>query len=165
MSSCGDSCGDGRPREPALSEAEGSSRAQFGSERGPPQLGESDLGLPHFLLDSLPSPLYMPRLRVGLPDADSKRELPIELGMRKVEIATAIQPVHQELIGLVSRAQPEASQIKLSGRGQFEARIAAHPVRKLLGQPYVLANVVLQALNPVMPDHKPELQRAETPPQ
>src|SRR5208282_5902694 len=34
--------------------------------------------------------------------------------------------------------------------------------RELLSQAHVLANVMLQAFDPVMPDHKPTLERAKT---
>jgi len=110
------------------------------------------------LLDSLPGSFNVAGLSVGLADAESKGEFAIELGMREVQVAATIQPVHQELIGLISRAQPEEDEVKLGGCGEFEARIVAHPSSKLLGQSYVLANVVLQSLNPVMPDHEPKLE-------
>ena len=128
----------------------------------------------------------MASLSVGLPNAEPKREFAIELGMREVKLAAAIQPLHQKLIGLIltgliltgliltgltlisltlismtSCAQPEANKIELGGRGEFEARIIAHPGGKLLGQAHVLANVVLQAFDPVMPDHEPKLERAK----
>src|ERR1035437_7527377 len=108
----------------------------------------------------------MTGLSVSLADAKPKSEFAIELGMRKVEVAAAIQPVHQELISLIlitmiSRAQPEADKVELGGRGEFEARIAAHPGGELLSQAHVLANVVLQPFDPVMPDHKPQLERAK----
>src|ERR1700682_6675836 len=61
--------------------------------------------------------------------------------------------------------QPEADEVQLGGRGEFEARIVAHPGGELLGQAHVLANVVLQAFDAVMPDYKPELERAKTAPE
>ena len=110
----------------------------------------------------------MASLSVGLANAKSKSEFAIELGVSQVEVAAAIQPLHQELIGMILvrvilvrtiyRAQPEADEVELSGRGEFEARIPAHPVGELLGQTHMLANVVLQAFDPVMPDHKPKLE-------
>src|ERR1700674_1605545 len=102
----------------------------------------------------------MASLSVGLPDAESKSEFAIELGMREVQVAAAIQPLHQELIGMIlvrtilvrtilvraiCRAQPEADEVELGGGGEFEARIVAHPGGELLGQPHVLANVLLRA--------------------
>src|ERR1700758_2875173 len=56
---------------------------------------------------------------------------------------------------------PEANQVERRGRGQFEWLIAAHPFREFLRQTYVLANVMLQSLDPVVANHKPELQRPE----
>src|SRR5713226_2729867 len=126
--------------------------------------------LPSLLLDSLPSPFHMAGLSVGLADAESKREFAIKLGMREVEVATAIQPLHQELIGMIlvrtiCRAQAGADEVEPGGRGEFEARIVAHPGGELLGQTHVLANVVLQAFDPVMPDHEPKLERTKTAPE
>src|ERR1019366_2356142 len=130
---------------------------------------------PSLLPDSLPRAFHMTGLSVGLADAESKRELSVELSVSEVQVAAAIQPVHQELIGLIlislilismiSRAQPEADKIELGRRSEFEARIVAHPGCELLSQAYVLANVVLQAFDPVMPDHKPQLERAKTAPE
>src|ERR1700690_2615961 len=77
-------------------------------------------GIPEFpslLLDALPGAFHMASLSVGLADAESKGEFAIELGMRKIQVAAAIQPVHQELIGMISRAQPEADEIELRRRG------------------------------------------------
>src|ERR1700675_5144459 len=61
--------------------------------------------------------------------------------------------------------QPKADKVQLNWRGEFEARIVAHPGGELLGQAHVLANVVLQAFDPVMPDHEPELERTKTAPE
>ena len=73
----------------------------------------------------------MTGLSVGLADAEPKREFAIQLGMCEVQVAAAIQPVHQELIGLIlislilismiSRAQPEADEVELGRRSEFEA--------------------------------------------
>src|SRR6266404_8018963 len=79
--------------------------------------------LPSLLLNALPGAFHMARLSVGLADAESKREFAIELGMREVQVAAAIQPFHQELIGLIlvrtilvrsiRRAQTEADEVEL----------------------------------------------------
>src|ERR1700730_7342821 len=61
--------------------------------------------------------------------------------------------------------QPKADKVQLNWRGEFEARIVAHPGGELLGQAHVLANVVLQAFDAVMPDYKPKLERAKTAPE
>src|SRR6266478_734895 len=80
--------------------------------------------LPSLLLNALPRAFHMPSLSVGLADAESKSEFAIELGMREVEVAAAIQPLHQELIGMIlvstiSRAQTEADEVELRGWGEF----------------------------------------------
>src|ERR1035437_8327486 len=80
--------------------------------------------VPSLLLDSLPCALDMAGLGVALAKAESKGEFAIELSMSEVQVAAAIQPIHQELIGMISRAQPEADDVELGGRGEFEARIA-----------------------------------------
>src|SRR5258707_14681046 len=54
--------------------------------------------LPSLFLDSLPGAFHMASLGVGLADAESEREFALELSMRKVEVAAAIQPLHQELV-------------------------------------------------------------------
>ena len=69
----------------------------------------------------------MARLSIGLADAESKGEFAIELGMREVQVPASIQPLHQELIGMIlvrtilvrkiCRAQTEADEVKLGGRG------------------------------------------------
>src|SRR6266436_4742621 len=126
--------------------------------------------LPSLLLNALPGAFHMASLSVGLSDAESKSEFAIELGMREVEVAAAIQPLHQELIGTIlvrtiSRAQTEADEVELRGCGEFETRIVAHPGGELLRQAHVFANVVLQAFDPVMPDHEPKLERTKTAPE
>lgn len=60
-------------------------------------------------------------LSVGLADAEAKRELVVELGMSKVQIAAGVQSVHEQLIGPVPGTQAEADQIELRGRGEFKA--------------------------------------------
>jgi hypothetical protein len=82
--------------------------------------------LPSLVLDSLPGAFHMTCLSVSLANAKPKGELAVELGMSEVQVAAAIQPVHQELIGLIlismiSRTQPEADEVELGRRGKFEA--------------------------------------------
>src|SRR5713226_9214964 len=69
------------------------------------------------------------------------------------------------LVRAIYCVQPAADEIELRGRGEFEARIVVHPGGELLGQAHVLANVVLQAFDAVMPDYKPKLERAKTAPE
>src|SRR5260370_39943919 len=105
----------------------------------------------------------MASLSVGWTDAESKRDLAIELGMREVEVAAAIQSLHQELIGMIlvrmilvrtilvrtiCRAQPEADEVELRGRSELEARIIAHPGGELLVEPHMFATMVLLCFEP-----------------
>ncbi len=78
------------------------------------------LELRSLLLDSLPGAFHMAGLSVGLADAEPKGEFAIELGIREVKVAAAIQPVYQELIGLIlismiSGAQTEADEVVWEG--------------------------------------------------
>src|SRR5258707_13910130 len=79
------------------------------------------------LLNALPRVLHVARLRVGLADAEPKSKFPVELGMREIKVAAAVQPIHQELIRLISRTQAEADEVKLGGRAAFKGRIFRHP--------------------------------------
>ena len=106
----------------------------------------------------------MARLRIGLADAKSQRKFVIELGMREVEVPAAIQTFQQLLIRSVSCPQPEANEIELMWGGKFKARIFTHPFGELLRQSNVLANVMLQSFNAIMPEHEPKLERPEPPP-
>src|SRR6266536_3750904 len=118
-----------------------------------------------FLLDAPPRPLDMPGLGVRLPNAKAQSDFTVELGVRQIKVATGIEAIHQSLVRLISRAQSEADQVELGGRGQLETRIGAHPFDQLLGKPYVLADVLLQAFDSVVPDHKPQFERAEPAPE
>jgi hypothetical protein len=60
------------------------------------------------LLDSLPCAFHVASLSVGLTYAEPEGEFAIEFGVREVDFAATIQAVHQQLIGLISGAQPEA---------------------------------------------------------
>src|SRR5260370_38474769 len=74
--------------------------------------------LSSLLLDALPGAFHMASLSVGLADAEPKGEFAIEPGMSEVQVAAAIQPIHQELIGLISPAHPEADKVESAGRGE-----------------------------------------------
>src|ERR1700678_536861 len=63
---------------------------------------------------------------------------------------------------MISGAQPETNKIELRRSSKLEARILLNPAGKLLGQAHMLANVVLQTFDPVMPDYKPKLKRTKT---
>jgi hypothetical protein len=94
-------------------------------------------------------------LSISLTDAEAQSKFIFKLCMCKVEVAAAIQIFHQPLVCAISRAQPEANQIKFAWSGQLKARVSAYPFRELLRQSDVLANVILQSLEPIMPQHEP----------
>src|SRR6266851_4276061 len=120
---------------------------------------------PGFLLNSLPGISHLPLSGISLADAQAQRDPVVEPGMRQIKIAAAVERVHQALVGLVAALQSEANQIQWSRRGQFKAIVLVHPGGKLLRQPHMLAHMKLQPFNPVMTQHKPQLERAKTPSQ
>src|SRR6266496_6752403 len=81
--------------------------------------------------------------------------------MGQIKIATSVQCVHEALVGLVARPQPETNQVQRRGNGQLKTRVAADPARELLGQPDVLADMELQPFDSVIAKHEPQLQRAK----
>jgi hypothetical protein len=85
--------------------------------------------------------------------------------MRKIKISTAIEPVHQILIAFVSTFVAETDQIQGHRRGQLKTVVVPDPRDKLLRQSDVLPDVMLQSLDPVVPDHEPQLERAKAPAQ
>ena len=98
---------------------------------------------------------------VCLTDAETQSEFSAEFGVGEEEITTAVEAIHDGLIGGVSGFVAKANQIQRDGSREFEIFVLAHPVGELLRQFYVAANVVLQAFDAVMADHEPELERAE----
>ena len=80
-----------------------------------------------FLLDALPGVFHMASDGVGLPHTKAQHETIAESRVGEVEIATAIQVVHQPLILVVAAAIAEADQIQGSGGYDFKARVLLHP--------------------------------------
>src|SRR6202043_3696894 len=78
-------------------------------------------------------------------------------------IAAAVEPVHDGLIRSVPTFVAKANQVQRDWRGNLKASILAHPAGKLLRELHVAADMMLEALNAVVPDHKPQFERAETP--
>ena len=83
----------------------------------------------------------------------------------RIELAARVEALQQPPVRVVARPQPEAHQVQRDRRGQLEARIVAHPAGELLRQRHVPPDVMPQPLHAVMPDHEPQLERAEPPPQ
>src|SRR6267154_340187 len=106
----------------------------------------------------------MPELSVGLADAEAQRQLPIQLCVRKKQIAAAVQPVHDHLIRLVPSFVAEANQVQRDWSSELEVLIVTDPLREFLCQLHVLPNVMLQSFDSIVADHEPQLQRAEAPP-
>lgn len=103
----------------------------------------------------------MAPLGVGLTDGHAQNEPPIQLGVREIEISAAVERVHQFLIEFVAPVQPETDKVKGWRDHEFKALVLADPGGKLLRKPDMLANVELQTLNAVIPQHKPQFERTE----
>jgi len=58
----------------------------------------------------------------------------------------------------------EADKVERDWRGEFEAIIFSNPLCKFPSEADVLAHVVLQAFNPIVPDYKPSFERSEAAP-
>src|SRR5258706_8899036 len=113
------------------------------------------------LLDQLPRPFHVTRLGMRLAHAKSQREFSVETGVREIQASALIESVHELLVVGVSGSQAEADKVQRRGSSQFEAGIASHPDGELLREAHVFANVLLQSLDSVMPDHEPQLQRSK----
>ena len=107
------------------------------------------------LLDQLPCPFHVSGLRIRLANTKPQSELTIELGMRQIKATALVEAFHEFLVVVVSGAQTEADEIQRHWGGQFKARIVANPVGELLRDPHVLADMLLQSFDSVMPDYKP----------
>src|SRR5581483_656414 len=103
----------------------------------------------------------MPLSRIRLSNAHAQRQLAIKFGVGQVQISTPVQGIHQLLSCVISRLKPEANQVQRRGRCDLEPFIPAHPIREVLREPHVLANMKLQSLNSVIPQHEPQLQRSK----
>src|ERR1017187_519434 len=82
--------------------------------------------------------------------------------MGEVQIATAVEAAHQELIALIAAAMPKAHQVQRCWCHHLEALILLYPFGKLLRYFYVPAHVVLESLHSVVPNHEPKLERTKT---
>ena len=100
----------------------------------------------------------MSKRGVGLTDAQSQREAIVQPGMGEIEIAAAVEAVHQTLIRLVPALVSKTHQIQRDGRGQFETVVILYPLGKVLRQFNMLPDVMLQSFDPVMADHKPQFE-------
>src|SRR5260370_4714372 len=104
----------------------------------------------------------MPFLRVGLANAKPQRQLPIELRVREVEVATVVQALDDGLVYSVSRFVAETDQVQRNRRGKLEAVVILHPICESLRQLHVATNVVLQALYAIVTNHEPQFEGTET---
>ncbi len=91
-------------------------------------------------------------LGVALSDTQPQREPVVQSCVREIKIATAIQPVHQRLVRLVSAYMTEADQVQRHRRGQLETLVLPDPGRKILRQRHVPPDMMLQTFDAVVPD-------------
>src|ERR1019366_5656377 len=108
-----------------------------------------------FFLNAPPGILHVTQAGVCLADAEAQSEALVQSRMGEVQIATAVEAVHQELIALIAAAKPEAHQIQRRWCDYLEALVLLYPLGKLLRYFYVPAHVVLQPLRSVVPNHEP----------
>ncbi len=94
-------------------------------------------------------------LRVSLPYAQAQGEFSVEFRVSEEKVTTAVEPVHNHLIGLVAGFVAEADEVQWRRRGEFKTIVVADALGELLRQTYMLANVMLQPLNTVVTNHKP----------
>src|SRR5262249_17335263 len=95
--------------------------------------------------------------RLRLSDAETQRELALELRVGQIELPAAIQPVHQFLVLFVASPKPEADQVQRRWRHDFKAVIRSYPPKQLLCKFHVPADMVLQPLDSIVTDHQPKL--------
>ncbi len=100
--------------------------------------------------NALPRPFHVPDLCVRLSHAEAKSEFAVEFRMGQKEMATAVQAIHNPLIDRIASLVTKAHQVQWNRRSQFEVLVFADPIRELLRQLHVAANVMLQALHPVV---------------
>jgi len=67
-----------------------------------------NLELFRFFPNPLPRILHVPRLCVRLSHAEPQRQLAVQLRMREIQIAAAVQTVHDRLIRRVPAFVPES---------------------------------------------------------
>jgi len=101
--------------------------------------------------------------RVGLADAEAKREFSVELGMGQEEVPACVETLHQRLVRLVSGTEAEADEIEFCRRASSKrASLLTQATNCRQGVRARECDAVI--LNAVMPDHEPELQGAKAPP-
>ena len=88
-------------------------------------------------------------------NAEAQRQAVIEPGVSKVEIATLVEAIHQLLIAFVSASMAEAYQVQGCRRCQFESVVTLYPLRKLVRQLDVPADMVLKPFHAIMANHEP----------
>jgi len=111
----------------------------------------------------LPCRLDVALLSVRLPDVETDREFPIELGMGEVEFPGAVERIQKTLIDFIAVAVAEADEVQRRRRSELEAIVGTDPRFEELRQAHVLADVELQSFYAVMADYEPELQGAKSP--
>ncbi len=113
-------------------------------------------------MDVPPGFFYVTPLGVGLGDGHAQNKASVQLGVRQVKVPATVQGIHQPLIEVIASFQAEADEIERRRDNEFKTMVLSYPFRKFLSEPHVLANVELQAFDPVVAKHKPQLERAET---
>ena len=114
-------------------------------------------------LDQIPRTHQVARCGLRLTDTEARREFSVQYSVSEIDIAGSIEPLENVAVDLVAAAMAETHQVQRRRRRQFEIRRLHHPARELLGEVHVFTDVVLQPLDAIMANDKPQLQRAKTP--
>src|SRR5690349_21423809 len=112
-----------------------------------------------------PRPADMLLGRGDSAERHAQRELFIELRVREEHVAGAVQAIEDALVDVVAAAMAEADKIERRIDDQIEVRVLSHPLGELLRDLHMVANVPLQAVDAIVADDEPELERAEAPAQ
>ena len=105
--------------------------------------------------DEAPGALDVMQVSGGLADAEAQSEFFVQLGVRKVEIATLVEAIHDGLVERVAGTMAKTDEIQRRRRGEFKLCVVAHPRCELLREFDVAADVMLQAFDSVVANHEP----------
>ncbi len=97
----------------------------------------------------------MPFLSIGLANAEAKSQTTIQACMGQIQVAAAIQPIHEHLRRRVTGFVPEANQVQGNRSRYLEVIVSLQPRRELLRQTYMLTDMVLQAFDSIVTNYKP----------
>ena len=114
-------------------------------------------------LDQIPRTHDVAEFRLRLTDTQAEREFSVQHSVSEIDVAGSIEPLQNLAIDLVAAAMAEADKVQRRRGCQFKICRLCHPALESLGKVHVFTDVVLQPLDAVIANDKPQLQRAKTP--